>query len=221
MAKSLLECTNETLKRLKMIQGDQDVLTTLTDSSRQIWIDITVQVINEGIDTLYDASSIAKPLEQSEADITLTLNEREYTLPTDMVQLRWPGLDEANGMFIYEYPGGYAQMRIDQPRPDSGYEGTPIYGVIDPSNEKLRLDHRPTTKDVGKAYTFEYDKDLVLTLATDTVPFKDAAFRAMIPAWAQLVSRDIKRDFDGEIFDRQIGQAARFVNQGQRRTHWS
>lgn len=221
MAKSLLDCVNETMTRLKQIQGDQDVLTSLTDSSRQIWIDIAVQVINEGIDTLYDASSIPKPQELSETPITLTLNEREYSLPTDLVQLRWPGLDETNGMFIFEYPGGYQQLRIDQPRPDSGYEGTPIYGVLNPSNDNLRLDHRPTAKDVGKVYIFEYDKDLVLTAATDTVPFTNAAFRAMVPAWAQLVQRDLKRDFDAAIFDAQIGQAARFVNKSQRRTHWS
>lgn len=221
MAKSLLDCVNQTMIRLKQIQGDQGLLTTLTDSSRQIWIDIAVQVINEGIDTLYDASSIPKPSELSETNITLTLNEREYTLPTDMVQLRWPGLDETNGMFIYSYPGGYAQLRKDQPRPDTGYEGTPIYGVINPSNDKLRLDPRPTAEDVGKVYIFEYDKDLSLTLAADTVPFTDAAFRAMVPAWAQLVQRDLKRDFDPAIYEAQIGQAARFINQEQRRTHWS
>lgn len=223
MAKSLLNCVNETLKRLKYIQGDQDVLTTLTDSARQIWIDITVQVINEGIDTLYDSSNIPKPLELSETttEVTLVLNQREYTLPTDLVQLRFPGLDETNGQFIHKYPGGYEQLRKDQPRPNTGYEGLPIYGVINPSNGKLRLDHRPQASDVGRVYIFEYDKDLVLTTATDPVPFSDAAFRAMVPAWAQLVQRDLKRDFDAAIFERQIGQAARFVNQEQRRTHWS
>jgi len=223
MPKSLLNCVNETLKRLKRIQGDQAALTSLTDSSRQIWIDVTVQVINEGIDVLYDASNVRKPLEVSETttEVTLVLNQREYTLPTDLVQLRWPGLDETNGMFIERYPGGYDQLRKDQPRPDTGYEGTPIYGVINPLNEKLRLDHRPTAADVGKVYIFEYDKDLVLADATDTVPFKDAVFRSMVPAWAQLVQRDMKRDFDAPIFEAAIGQAARFLNQEQRRTHWS
>lgn len=221
MAKTLLDCVNQTLKRLKMIQGDQDDLTTLTDSARQIWIDISVQVINEGIDTLYDAAKKRKPLEVASTDITLTLSEREYTLPTDLVLLRWPGLDETNGQFIFEYPGGYDQLRKDQPRPDQGYEGLPRYGVINPLNGKLRFDHRPVSADVGRVYKFEYDKDLVLTVAADTVPFTDAAFRAMVPAWAQLVSRDMKRDFDQAIFERQIGQTVRFINQEQRRTHWS
>lgn len=221
MAKSLLDCVNEVLIRLKRIQGSQNALTTLTDSARQIWIDVTVQVVNEGIDTLYDASAIAKPKELAETDITLVLNEREYTLPTDMVQLRWPGLNEADGEFVYEYPGGYEQLRKDQPRPDTGYEGTPLYGVINPTNGKLRFDHRPTANDVGDVIKFQYDKDLVLTAASDTVPFTDATFRAMVPAWMQLVQRDMKRDFDGEIYDRQIGQAARFVNQQQRASKWS
>lgn len=221
MAKSLLECVNETLKRLKYIQGAQGELTSLTDSARQIWIDIAVQVINEGIDSLYDASGVPKPKEVASTDITLSLNEREYALPADLVQLRWPGLNEADGEFIYEYPGGFEQLRKDQPRPDTGYEGTPIYGVIEPLNGKLRLDRRPTADDVGDVYKFLYDKDLSLSLAADTVPFSDAVFRAMIPAWAQLIQRDLKRDFDGDIYDRQIGQAARFLNQTQRATKWS
>lgn len=223
MAKTLLNAVNETLKRLKMIQGDADILTTLTDSSRQIWIDIAVQVVNEGIDTLYDSSGVAQPNELSEtvAEITLVLNQREYTLPTDVVQLRFPGLNEVAGLFIDRYPGGYAQMRLDQPTPDTGYEGLPTFAAINPSNGKLRMDHRPQADDVGDVYIFEYDKDLVLTLAADTVPFTDAAFRAMVPAWAQLVSRDLKRDFDAAIFERQIGQAARFLTQEQRRDRWS
>ena len=221
MAKSLLDCVNEVLTRLKYINGTQSALTTLTDSARQNWIDITIQVVNEGIDTLYDSSGIPKPQELAEADITLTLNEREYTLPTDLVQLRWPLLNEDDGEFIHEYPGGYEQMRKDQPRPNSGYEGTPVYGVINPINGKLRFDHRPTADDVGTVFKAQYDKDLVLESATDTVPFTDAAFRAMVPAWAQLVQRDLKRDFDGDIFNRQIGQAARFINQQQRRAKWS
>lgn len=221
MAKTLLDCVNQTLIRLKLIQGSQNSLTSLTDSARQIWIDITVQVVNEGIDTLYDAAKVRKPLEVANTDITLTLEEREYDLPTDLVQLRWPGLDETNGLFVSAYPGGYDQLRKDQPRPNEGYSGRPLFGVINPLNGNLRFDHRPTAEDVGRVYRFEYDKDLSLSVATDTVPFTDAAFRAMVPAWAQLVQRDLKRDFDAAIFDRQIGQTVRFINQEQRRTKWS
>ena len=30
-----------------------------------------------------------------------------------------------------------------------------------------------------------------------------------------------ERDFDQAVFERQIGQTVRFINQEQRRTHWS
>ncbi|MGI9507128.1 MAG: hypothetical protein ACR2RE_29150, partial [Geminicoccaceae bacterium] len=69
-------------------------------------------------------------------------------------------------------------------------------------------------------YKFLYDKDLELTAAASAMPFSDATYRAMVPAVAQLVNRDLKRDFDEAIFIRQIGQASRFLNQTQRRTHW-
>ncbi len=53
VAKTLLNSVNEVGKRAGWIAGDAGLLTSLTDSGRQSFIDQAIQVINEGIAELY------------------------------------------------------------------------------------------------------------------------------------------------------------------------
>lgn len=219
MAKTLLDGVNDVMKRAGWIAGDNQNLTSLTESARQHIIDVTVQVWNEAIDTLYDQSQMPKSLELGTTNITLVSTQRDYVLPADMVQLRWPGQEETKGFYIFEFPGDYLDLLHNQPIP-ADFKGQPNFGVINPEDGKLFFDFIPQAGDAGLVFTFKYDKDLVLTLATDPMPFSDAVFRAMVPAVSQLLRRDLKNDFDAGIFADQIGQAARFLNQKQLRRRW-
>lgn len=205
--KTLLNCVNQILLRTKWIAGDAAQLTTLTDSARQSAIDIAVQVINEGIDELYSASSMALPSSQGEATITLLTNTWEYTLASDLVQLRWPMIDKTNSDFLYE--GDYNSFLINDPEQDD--TGQPLFAAIRPTDGKLYLDRAPSSDFVGRVYTYQYDKDTVLSAAADVVPFSDTVFRAMVPAWVQLWKREQRNEFDGELFRANIGRAARLM----------
>lgn len=219
MSKTLLDGVNETLKRVRVISGDAGALTTLTNSARQGPIDIAVQVINEGIDTLYTASPDAMPNEQAESTITLVAGTRAYSLATDIVQLRWPLIDRTNSQRIFEAPGGYASMlERDLEQDDTGL---PYYGAIRPTDGKLFLDRAPTSADAGRIYTYQYDADQALAAATDVMPFTDAVFRAMVPAWVQLWKREQRNEFDEALYHETIGRAARLVTEKQQRTNWS
>jgi hypothetical protein len=202
-----------------VIAGDAGALVSLTDSARQRPIDIAVQVINEGIDELYTTSQVPLPNEQAEGTVVLLLNTRNYTLASGLVQLRWPMIDKTNTQFLYEYPGGYNAMLLGDPEQDD--TGLPYYGAIRPTDGALYLDRAPTSVEVGRTYTYQYDKDVVLSLATDTVPFKDEVFRAMVPAWAQLWKRDMRQEFDGDLYRMNLGRAARVLTQRQPRTDYS
>ena len=116
MAKTLLNGCNEVLKRASLIQGDSGVLTTLTDSGRQIFIDTAVQVWNEAIEDLYETVGQTKPNALAEDTITLATGTRNYTLNTALNELYYPFIDETNGNFIVEYPGGYLEMVSNQLR---------------------------------------------------------------------------------------------------------
>lgn len=219
MAKTLLNGVNDVLKRAGWIEGDSGELTTLTESARQHVIDVVVAVWNEAIDSLYDQSRIPRPNELAENTITLVTDDRDYALQTDLVQLRFPLLDETNGFYIEFFEGGYEGLIRSQPIP-ADFTGLANFAVIRPTDGELFLDRIPTSAENGRVYKYRYDKDLELTAAASTMPFSDAAYRAMVPAVAQLVRRDLKNDFDGGMFRDQIGQASRFLSQRQLRAQW-
>lgn len=211
MAKTLLDAANEVLKRVGVISGDGAVLTSLTSSSRQNSVDVAVQVINEGIDDLYATSTVPKPNGQGESTITLATGDRDYALASGLIRLRFPLIDKTNGQVITSYPGGYnAMLEADLEQDDTGL---PLYGAISPVDGELYLDRAPTADDNGKIYTYQYDKELVLTLLTDTVPFKDVVFRAMVPVWVQLWKREKRNEFDGEMYRKSVGLAATLLMQ--------
>lgn len=219
MAKTLLNCTNEILKRVGLIAGDSGVLTSLTDSARQVAIDVAVQVVNEGIDELYAASNVSKPNGQGESTVTLVTSTRAYTLATDLLRLRWPMVDKTNTQFLHQYPGSYNQMLQADPEQDD--TGLPVYAAIRPTDGKLHLDRTPTSVENGRVYTYQYDKDLVLSAAADTVPFKDVVFRAMVPVWVQMWKRERRNEFDGDLFRMDMGRAATLMTQVQPRDSYS
>lgn len=219
MAKTLLNAVNEVLTRVGIIAGDSGDLTTLTDSARQRYIDVAVQVINEGIDELYTMQQRPMPSQQKEATLTLLLATRAYTLATDLLKLRWPLIDKTNNQFIVEFPGGYNEMLVfDTEQTDTGL---PMAGAIRPTDAKLFLDRAPTATEAGRLYTYQYDRDMVLDSAADTVPFSDAVFRDLVPAWAHLWERTMRGAKDAEEFKLSLGRAGRHLPQIPARDSYS
>lgn len=219
MAKQLLDAVNEILKRTNIIAGDASALTSLVDSSNQHHIDIAVQVVNEGIGELYTLTANPLPNEQAESTITLVNGQREYSLASDLVHLRWPMIDKTNTQFLYEFPGGYDAMLILDPEQND--TGLPPWGAISPVNGKLHVSHAPTTVEAGRVYTYQYDKDLGMVNATDTVPFNNACFRHMVPAWVQLWKRESRNEFDKPLFDKALGLAAKYLAEEEPRQSYS
>lgn len=219
MSKTLLDAVNEVFKRVNNIAGDANALTTLTDSARQHPIDITIQVVNEGIDELYSHSHLSLPNEQAQATITLVAAQQSYPLASNLVRLHFPLIDKTNTEFIWKYPGDYNDLLLLDPEDDD--TGLPWWGVISPVNSQLYMNVIPTSIEAGRVYTYQYEKDLAMSLATDTVPFNNEVFRAMVPAWAQLYKREMKNEFDTDLYQQAIGRAAYMLSQTEPRTTYS
>lgn len=215
MSKTLLQAVNELLKRVGQIHGDSAALASLTQPSRQRSIDVAIQVINEGIDELYTTSKCAAPNEQGEGTITLATGDRSYALAEDLVQLRWPFIDKTNNQYLRPFAGGYDAMLLLDPEQDD--TGLPHFAAINPVNGELHLDRAPTAAEAGRVYTYQYDKELALSAATDLVPFGNIVFRAMVPAWVQLWRRDMQNEFDAGLFAASIGRASRVLSKEQPR----
>lgn len=219
MAKTLLNATNEVLTRVGVIAGDSGVLTTLTDSARQPFVDVAVQVINEGLDELYTTAREPKPKEQKEGRIVLVTDVKEYALPDDLVQIRWPLVDRTNNQFITQAAGGYNQMLLDDIEQDD--IGLPMVGSISPITGDLFLDRLPTATENGNIYFMQYHRDLVLTAAGAKFPFTDIVFRAMVPVWVQMWKREKRNEFDGDLFKHDLGRASRVLSKIEQREDYS
>lgn len=219
MAKTLLNSVNAILQRSGIIAGDAGLLTTLTDSARQVSIDKCMQVVNEGIADLYTTCEVAQPNQQSESTITLLLATRAYTLASNLIRIRWPMIDKTNTQWLREYPGGYNAELVGDPEQDD--TGQPHWAAIRPTDGKLYLDRAPAAEDVGKVYTYQYDKSLRMTVLTDTVPFNDDVFDGMVPVWAQLFTRLHRNEFDAASYKLNLGRASRLLTQRQMRSHYN
>lgn len=217
--KTLLNAVNEIFKRVNAISGDAAALTSLVDSSRQHPIDVAVQVVSEGIDELYSATHISLPKGQAESTITLATGSREYPLAGDFIAMYWPMIDRPNSQYLFEWSGGYNKMLLLDPQ--QTFTGLPQWGCISPITGNIRVDRAPTTVENGNVYTYEYERDLVLVNPTDQVPFSNACFRSMVPAWVQLYNRGMRNEFDQALYMASIGRASRFVTEAQQRTSYS
>lgn len=220
MAKTLLNGVNEVLKKVKMIQGDSGTLTTLTDAARQVYIDNAVQAWNEVLDELYALTNNTKPNALTTGTITLVTSQRAYSLDSALNRLFFPLLDSTNGQYIYEYPGGYLELIEDQAIP-SNYTSLPQYAAIRPTDGYLYLDTSPDSTYNGRVYTYQYDKELVLSSASDTFPFKDVVFRAMVPAVAEMWNYFQKNgEMDTGIYNYSLARAASYLNQKVNSDSW-
>lgn len=216
--KTLLDAVNQILLRVNVIAGNAGVLTSLTDSARQHDIDVSVQVINEGIDELYSASGKTLPGEGAESTLTLATGTREYTLASDVVVLHFPMIDRTNTQYLFQWESSYDDFLLLDPQ--QLYTGLPRWGMISPITNKLRVDRAPDAGSNGKIYTYEYDKNLAMATATDLVPFDDITFRAMVPTWVQLYKREMRNEFDAALYQTNIGRASRTVTEVKARTHY-
>ena len=214
MSHTLLDAVNETLKRANVIVTG-NLFTTLTDTAQQHTIDIAVQVINEGIDELYSGTKMM-PKEQAESTITLVTGQREYSLASDLIRLLWPMIDRTNLQYLWEFPGEYDDLLFFDPQ--QNYTGLPLWGKISPITGSLRVDRACDTPDNGRIYTYEYEKNVTLVNASDTIPFNDETFRAMVPAWVQLYKREMRDEFDQALWQQSIGRASRMAREGLPRT---
>jgi hypothetical protein len=82
-------------------------------------------------------------------------------------------------------------------------------GAIRPTDGKLHLDRCADQRRKRQDLHYQYDKDLTLTSQPAAVPFNDTVFRAMVPAWVQLWKREKRNEFDGDLFKKSMGSAAR------------
>jgi len=240
MAVTFLQAVNETLKRVRVIQGDAGELVTstiastatggvatgaFTDSGRQTEIDLAVQLWQEGLHEIYAMGLF--PNEASSATFTLATGQREYSFPNDFERVAGEDYRDrvmrgaTSGLLAYEYPGGYARMLRDQVMA-TDFTGDPSFWAISPVDGALRLDREPTTEQAGQTWNMLYEKQLVLTstMATETMPMADTVTAAMVPVVSEAWNRVFKKEFDQSMFRSSLARSLDYMARTQRRKRY-
>ena len=218
-----LVAVNATLRRVGVIAGDASALTTFTDTQRQREVDIVLQVWNEIVHELYDLGSLQG--EVADGSITLVTDTDNYAVPTDFEQMAGATyltrvMVKSDGVRLFEYPGGYRQMFIDQPdRAD--FTGAANYWALNLTNNTFRLDKRPTLTENDDVFNFVYDKRINLSATGDTMPFSDTVTEAL----QSVVAEIFRIDFHGETRDpissiAGFKRAASLITQKKRRRRY-
>ena len=84
----------------------------------------------------------------------------------------------------------------------------------------LYLDAIPQATEAGLVYKYRYHKSLVLDTATDTFPFSDQVFQAMVPAVTELWRRSRNRMVDNATLEAAMGTASRMLSENKMRPSW-
>jgi hypothetical protein len=218
-----LTAINETLKRVGVIAGDTQNLVTSTvtstatgltatdalqsQSAIQHQVDVMAQLWREGINELFAHGLLAK--EAATGSIVLVSGQREYALATDFECFAGRAALRAatDNDVLYEYPGGYSEMLINQMLPTQ-WVGEPRSFAISPVDDKIRID---TDSTATSTYYYLYEKSVLFTstMATTTLPFSEETYYAMVPYVAQWWERAMKKDFDQEAFAAGLSRAVR------------
>lgn len=195
MAYTALVAVNRILKRTRVISGDSGDLTSFTDPQHQHSIDIALQTLNEIMQLFYGLGVLSG--EVKESSITLVDATREYAAATDFEQMAGDTyqtrvmVNASSNNRLYEYPGGYPRMFLDQPDP-TDWTGRPLYWAWQQQSKKFRLDRTPTSAEAGEVYKYLYEFTNVISATGDTFPFTDSIFNLLLPGIAETWGASVK-----------------------------
>lgn len=172
---TFLEAVNRVLRLEGIVMGDDDDLTSFTDSQHAATSSMAQLSIQSQLADLVSDGFI--PFEDASDTITTAAGTRTYSMATNFLRMQENYLEqlnasaEAEGTRVGLYPGQEKQLRKD----DATYRehsGTPIYFYpVGGSTKKIGLYPVPTEI---KDYRYYYEADVSVSVASDTLPFVSA-----------------------------------------------
>jgi hypothetical protein len=173
---TFLEAVNLILRTNTFIAGDDDDITSFSDTQHRATMNLAQIAIKSTLNEL--VSDRLLPYEELDGHITTASNTRTYSMPDDFVRfvgenpilLKLSGVagSDAESVFITEYPGGEEAIR----RQILNYReqtGTPQWFYMVNGTSK-KLGFYPVPEEVA-TYRFPYQKDVSVSIESDDLPF--------------------------------------------------
>jgi len=201
---NFLGAVNRVLVNNFILKGDDDLLTSFTESTHEA----TLRVAKNAIQTELNhfASEFEIPYEKTTGQVVTVASQRTYSLPLDFVRFYGdnPYLynDSDYNDRLYEYAGGENKLRQ-----------TDLTYLTNSGVENWWYWNNTTTKSIAmyqvpnaiRTYNFEYERDISVENATDTIPlhtdaeaqaFSDMCGRRFKYIMEELNVSDLDKDAD-------------------------
>jgi hypothetical protein len=172
---TFLEAVNRVLRLEGIIMGDDDDLTSFTDSQHAATSSLAQISIQAQLADLISDGYI--PYENAVATITTSADTRTYALATNFQRFqelfmeRLNALSEAEGSRVFYYKGGESQLRKDDPQYRET-QGNPIcFYPVGATSKTIGLWPVP---EETVTYRYYYEADVAVSVVSDSLPFVTA-----------------------------------------------
>ena len=168
---TFLDGVNRLLRINNIIRGDDDNITTFSDSQHASDISLAQIAIQDELAEI--ASERLISYEKTSSTIALVNGTRTYVLANDFV--RFYGIasfyDSTQNVRIYEYLGGESALR-DQDYQYATGTSTPVWWYWDDTtSKKVAFYAVPDANYDGRSLSYDYEKSVMVSDSTDTIPF--------------------------------------------------
>ncbi len=170
---NFLAAVNRVLRTNGIIKGDDDEVTTFSDTQHNATLNLAIIAIQDELNELISDKLINYEL--ATASITTSSGVRTYALATDFIRFYEDAffLDSTSNNQIFEYPGGKQILRLENLN-YATQTGSATWWYWEEATTK-KVGFYLVPNDDGRVLTYDYQKDVSVSASTDTLPFQNEA----------------------------------------------
>jgi hypothetical protein len=166
---TFLEAVNRVLRESGILRGDDDTIASFSDTQHNAALNLAIVAIQNELAGLVSDRLI--PYEKTSGTIATVSGTRAYAVESNFVRFYGQSpffFDSANNRHIYEWPGGLDNLRhtIYTYATEAGYPNWWYWE--DATTKKVAFYQVPNE---ALTLTYDYEKDVSVTNAADTLPF--------------------------------------------------
>ena len=172
MSNSFLAGVNRVMRINNIIRGDDDAITTFSDTQHSADIQKAQIAIQSEISSIISDRLIG--YEKTSSTISLVTGTRTYVLASNFIRFYGSNpsfYDSTNNIRYYEYTGGEDTLR-DYDYQYATTTGSPIWWYwVDTTSKTVGIYQLPSSSFNGLSLSYDYEKSVTVTNTTDTLPF--------------------------------------------------
>lgn len=169
---TFLDGVNRVLRLNYIIRGDDDAITTFSDTQHSSDIQLAQIAIQDEIGELVSERLIS--YEKDSATITLLTSTRTYVLDSGFIRFYGSNpsfYDSTDNVRIYEYNGGEDALRDFDYQYQTTTGGPMWWYWVDTTSKTVGFYNVPSSAYNNRSLSYDFETSVMVTNSSDTLPF--------------------------------------------------